>query len=87
MDNAIPAIAETTAVVYAHAGASTITSITRIHQRVRSLRRSDRSTANAHRSTADTTKSAAPCHEIIGTSYVTRGPYTPKRSPDRRAGK
>lgn len=72
MDNAIPATPETTAVASAHAGASTITSITRSHPSVRSLRRSHRSTANAHRSTADTTNRATLCHQIIGTYYVTR---------------
>ena len=59
IDNAIPATAETTAVASAHAGTSTIMSITHNHPCVRSLRGSHRSTANAHRSTANKTNSAA----------------------------
>jgi hypothetical protein len=77
MDNAIAAIAESTAVASAHAGTSTTISIRRRPPRVRSLRGSHKRTANAHRSTANTTNSAARCHQIIGTSYVTRALDTP----------
>ena len=72
MDNAIPTTADTISVVSAHAGASMTISITRSHPRVRSLRGSHRTTANAHRSKANTINRAALCHQIIHKSYAIR---------------
>ena len=77
--NAVAATAETAAAPSAHAGASTTTSNTRSHPRVRSSRRSDRSTANAHRSKANATNSAAEGHQTIRISYATMTLYAPQR--------
>jgi hypothetical protein len=89
--NANPTPAEITVVARAHAGATTTTTSTRSNPRIRSWRRSHRSTANAPRIKANATNSATPTAAVMLSIILTQHPtiqglslYVSRSTPPER---